>query len=249
MAHRIEVLSRINDSRAKILKSKLESYNFKLKELLLVDVYTINKQFSNKELIRSANLLINPVIEDALIDKSVDIGDFDWAVEIGFLPGVTDNIASTVKEEAQDLLKVNFDDKDGIYSSLLVFVKAELDKKKITELSLVLYNPLIQSAKIKKRAEYIKTGGMGITLPIVHLDEDKIVTRVNLDITDNELTKLGKQGILNPDGSRRGPLALDLTSMQVIKEYFKKQGRIPFLISQSPMVFRLKPLVWCRKRQ
>jgi phosphoribosylformylglycinamidine synthase len=50
---------------------------------------------------------------------------------------------------------------------------------------------------------------------------------VSLDVSDDELIKIGKEGILDESGVRRGPLALDLSSMQVIQGYFKKLKRDP----------------------
>jgi phosphoribosylformylglycinamidine synthase len=227
MAHRIEVLSKITDSRAAAIKSKLESFNFQVDKLLHLDVYTLNKKLNKSDLAKSVDLLTNPVIEDALVDTSADIKGYDWAIEIGFLPGVTDNVASTVKEEIQDLLKTKFDTQEGVYSSQLIFVKGKFDESTVSEMALVLYNPLIQRAQIKSSSKYAKDGGMGVTLPIVHLAEGDKVTLVDLDVSDEELTKIGKQGIANSDGSRRGPLALDLASMRVIRDYFKTQKRKP----------------------
>ncbi|MGL4368357.1 MAG: phosphoribosylformylglycinamidine synthase subunit PurL, partial [Spirochaetota bacterium] len=45
---------------------------------------------------------------------------------------------------------------------------------------------------------------------------------VPLSLPDDELVKLGREGIPDGDGSRRGPLALDLASMKVIQKYFKE---------------------------
>ena len=40
------------------------------------------------------------------------------------------------------------------------------------------------------------------------------------NVNDEELVDLGKKGVLDEDGSRRGPLALDLESVKTIKDYF-----------------------------
>jgi phosphoribosylformylglycinamidine synthase len=69
---------------------------------------------------------------------------------------------------------------------------------------------------------------MGRDIPVVHLDERPDADEVNLDIPDEELLRLGKEGIPDADGSRRGPLALDMASLEVIKDYFKnKEERNP----------------------
>ena len=69
---------------------------------------------------------------------------------------------------------------------------------------------------------------MDYILPKVKLIEEPKVSFVDLNISDEELIDLGKKGIKNEDGSRRGPLALDLDSIKVIKNYFlNKELRMP----------------------
>jgi len=53
------------------------------------------------------------------------------------------------------------------------------------------------------------------------------VLSVSLSVSDEELKKIGRDGILDEDGTRRGPLALDIHSMKAIQKYFKKLGRDP----------------------
>ncbi|MEK7856150.1 MAG: AIR synthase related protein, partial [Acidobacteriota bacterium] len=48
-----------------------------------------------------------------------------------------------------------------------------------------------------------------------------------LGASDEMLAIIGKKGIANTDGTRRGPLALDLTYMKAIQSHFKAKGRNP----------------------
>ena len=50
---------------------------------------------------------------------------------------------------------------------------------------------------------------------------------VSLDVPDEELIKIGKEGIMDENGVRRGPLALSLSYMKVIQTYFAKLKRNP----------------------
>ena len=68
---------------------------------------------------------------------------------------------------------------------------------------------------------------MGIEIPQVKLNQRVKIDEVDLDISDNELIKIGKSGIVNRDGSRRGPLALDLIYLKTIRDYFYARGRNP----------------------
>jgi len=225
-AHRLEIVSKIKDSRASTFVKKVNSFGFKINNSAIVDVYTINKDFRKEALDKISDLLINPVTEEARIDSATKIRSFNWALEIGFLPGVTDNVANTLKEEIEDLFKIKFGNDEGVYSSILYLIDGNLKREKLQEISLVVHNPLIQRAQIKSRSEYLKEGGMGISIPVVKLSEQK-VAYVDLNLPALELAKIGKQGIENEDGTRRGPLALDLPSLTAIKKYFNKKGRKP----------------------
>ena len=229
MAHRIEIMPRGLDARARVLKSYLCYLNCakKIKKIQVVDVYTLNKNISKSHLNDATSLLVNPVLEKGLIDQGVEIGGSDWAIEVGYLPGVTDNVGHTVKEEIEDLLKETFNETEGVHSSRLLLIEGNLSKDEIQEIAFALHNPLIQRVHIKTKNEYVEDGGMDTIVPQVHLKANPQAEEVDLDISDEELSKIGKQGILDKDGTRRGPLALDLESMKVIRDYFKNQGRKP----------------------
>lgn len=193
----------------------------------IVDVYTIEKNLTKKQLLSIASSLSNPVSQKFSINQPLKISKFTWAVEIGFLPGVTDNVANTAKEIIEDLLKIKFKQNESVYFSKLMFIEDKLSPDKIKQFAFNLFNPLIQRASIKSITQYKKDKGMDKIVPRVKLDERIKVDLVNLNVDDCELIKIGKSGIANKDGTRRGPLALDLTYMKTIQSYFKKLGRDP----------------------
>ncbi len=74
--------------------------------------------------------------------------------------------------------------------------------------------------KVFSAEEYRRSGGMGSDIPVVHLTENVGADEVNLNVPEDELLRIGKEGIADTDGTRRGPLALDMVSLNVIKSYF-----------------------------
>ena len=121
MINRIEIISRIPDTRAKLKKNQLHHTNKNVEEVFLVDVYTIKKDLKHNQLEQIASSLTNPVYQDFKINEPTIVSKFSWAIEIGFLPGVTDNIANTSREIIEDLLQSKFSEKEGIYSSQITF--------------------------------------------------------------------------------------------------------------------------------
>ncbi len=229
MAYRIDVKSIVPDARIKIKQKNLTDLGLaaKAKVIGFFDSYTIDLPLPKNDLGSVAKMLTNPLIETAGTGWELAPKDFDWAVEIGFLPGVADNVGNTVKQEISDFFKTKFKNTQNVYSSYVLFVSGNLSKREIETFAESLYNPLIQRATIKTFAQFQKDKGMGVTVPKVALKGRTQADRVDLDLPGEELRRLGKEGIANLDGTRRGPLALDLAEMRTIRDYFQKIGRNP----------------------
>lgn len=73
MIHRIEIFSKILDTRAEVRKNKLLSFGLKgkIREVSLFDIYTLDKDFSKKELQKIASALTNPVSQIANIEMLI----------------------------------------------------------------------------------------------------------------------------------------------------------------------------------
>jgi phosphoribosylformylglycinamidine synthase len=226
--HRIEVHYK-KDPRLKIRTDRIRSLGFLVDELQLVDVYTIatgSRDFTRDELHEIGARLSNPVVQEFVVDEATT-AFFDYAIEVGFLPGVTDNVGTTASQTIEDYCRVKFSQDDAVYSSQLYFVRGHLPPETIARLGDTLANPLVNRVIIKTRQEYGDTG-MDRVVPRVQLHEMRNVGLVDLDIPDEDLVRLGKEGILDPEtGVRRGPLALDLAQLHAIRNYFDELGRWP----------------------
>jgi phosphoribosylformylglycinamidine synthase II len=232
MTTRIGIGAKVFDTRAAVQQKKLQNFGYKqISDLSILDVYTIDKDFTLEQFEDIALKLANPLTQNYFLNsekvKGTPPKKFTYAIEIGFLPGVTDNVAHTTKEIIEDGLKVTFGQGEGVYTSQVTMLTGKFTAEEVNQIALTLYNPLIQRAHIKSYAQFIKDGGMDIIVPQVKLAHKPNVSEVNLNVSDEELIKIGKQGIANPDGTRRGPMALDLKYMKTIQEYFKKLGRNP----------------------
>lgn len=220
MLTRIEILAHKDDGRAKKIESLLSDMNIKA-NVQAVDVYS--SEDGNASNPAFANSLANPVTQK--VNQTPN--DFDWALEIGFLPGVTDNVGSTTSE-ILDLIADNDNAENSrCYSSRLYLINADARREDIEKLSTIISNKLIQRISIKSIDEYKRDGGMDAVIPKVHLDHSAKTDQVDLNVPDEELELIGKAGIANTDGSRRGPLGLSLHYMKAIQAYFQTQERAP----------------------
>ena len=154
MAHRIEIYTKKSDTRSQVMKKKLESLGFQIEKSTVVDTYTINKDFDKETLDRIAQILSNPITQTYLIDKPNKEIDFDFALEIGFLPGVTDNEGHTAKETIEDLLKEKLTDEQSVHTTRLIFLKGNFTKEEIQKAGEAIANKLIQRIHIKSKTQF-----------------------------------------------------------------------------------------------
>ncbi len=228
MISRLYVMPQKEDSRAKLF---LKSWNNlglkgKISNVTIIDSYLIEGELSNDQIYKSANALTNKRFEQFLINE-LPKANFSYIIEIGFLPGVTDNIARTTKETIIDLLHLKESEKFEVFTSKVYLLTGTIkydDAKKIASL---LHNPLIEQGNVFDIKQIKNENNLPLTIPKVILPKEKEVIDVSLAVSDEELIRIGKEGIRNEDGTRRGPLALDLESMKVIQKYFKDLGRDP----------------------
>ncbi len=228
--HRLEIFFRDVDldTRGLLLRDHLNALELSttIENVWLSEVYTLEGEFSEKQLQEAAELLLNPVVHDFLIDGMRPVGSADSILEVGFLPGVTDNIAHTAAETLADAWGAPLTSEQGVYSSRIYYIQAKnLSDDDYRLIARFLANSLIERLVWKDKARYEMEAGMDLVIPRVQLGAGKGVSRVDLALSESELTALGKGGIIDhydADGNpvRRGPLALDLESLQTIADYF-----------------------------
>ncbi|MEI6478841.1 MAG: phosphoribosylformylglycinamidine synthase, partial [bacterium] len=151
MASRINISYKVPDARATVKEKQFESFGLKGKDkkVSIIDAYTIDAVLNKKELEDISSILANPILEDHSIDKIIPPEKFDWMIEVGFLPGVTDNVGNTTKETIEDLLKKKFRSGESVYSSLIYFIEGEIERDGVEKIAYSLHNPLIQRVRIK----------------------------------------------------------------------------------------------------
>jgi len=199
MAHRINIISKIDDARAKVKNRQLHDSGFSnLNGVHLVDIYTIDRDLGTDQLERISSMLANDVFQEVRIDEPSAPEEFDYAVEVGFLPGVTDNVGTTAGQCIEDLLGIKIDGQ-GVYSSQLMFLSGHLSRDEAVRIGKSFANPLIQSIRVKSRNEF-QEEGMGIVIPRVRIEEQPRADIVDiLEADDEELQRIGKLGIFDHD--------------------------------------------------
>lgn len=213
MAFRIEVYPTIEDSKVQVQLLKWRHFPFtkKITKLVIVQNYTVDKNFSAHSIERIAQSLTNPLTEKYILysgKKEYYYPRSDWTIEVGFLPGVTDNIGGTVKELIEDLTKSKFNSVESIYSSKTYQINGQISLAQIKQLAESQANPLIERIRINDRS---------VTVPRVVLNRRLAVRIVNLAKSEKKLEKLSKSG----------NLALTVNELKTIRDYFAGLKRQP----------------------
>lgn len=230
MISRIYVAQKKIDNRKKSYLGSWKSLGLsgKIKDIEILDSYKIEHNFTKSDLEKTARTLSNEILEKYYINTLPHSKKFSWLIEIGYLPGVTDNVGNTVKESIADLFHLKNKEGLAVYTSKVFLIFGKINRSDVKKITSSMYNPLIESSYIANFEEFEKQKSIPLKVPEVKLTVQPPVLKISLDVGDEELTRMGKEGIMDPGlGKRRGPLALSLPYMQAIKKYFKDIGRDP----------------------
>ena len=95
---RIYVSYTIPDARSMTRQKQFAGLGLKNKvgAVRVVDCYTIDAKLDKKQIQKAKALLANPLMQTAEAGAPNN-KKFDYAIEIGYLPGVTDNAGNTAK--------------------------------------------------------------------------------------------------------------------------------------------------------
>ena len=154
MAHRIEVglKKEMRDPLGEKVKKRIQSeLGLSVESLRTVSVFTLDMDLLGEELKAIATgPFLDPIIQQFSIDNPL-AQDFDWLVEVGFKPGVTDNVGKTAKEAIEWRLGRKLNDEEKVYTSTQYLFRGNLNREEIEKISTgLLGNSLIQRFEVWK---------------------------------------------------------------------------------------------------
>ncbi|MDX2493329.1 MAG: phosphoribosylformylglycinamidine synthase subunit PurS, partial [Desulfuromusa sp.] len=212
MAWRIVVgLKRgVKDARGERIQRELKEHlQIDLPAVRTLDIYTVDAVLSDAEVEQvAAGPFSDPVIQEYAINQPL-ASSFDMLIEVGFRPGVTDNPGRTAREAIQYLTGRRFAEGEAVYTSTQYLFTGLTDKVIAEKIAAdFLANGLIQHWTIIS-ADELAQFGVPLSVPKVMSDTAPTVRSLSLELTDQELL----------DISRQGMLALNLEEMHKIKRH------------------------------
>jgi phosphoribosylformylglycinamidine synthase II len=225
LLHRIEVAQKspATDSPAqRLLHAMRDDLGVPADAAALIRVYTLEMDLSPEELDRVAReLFCDPVTETFTIGSpaaEAALPGFDWALEAGFKPGVTDNVGRSAREGIADALAASgrvLGEDDKVYAGRQVLIKGALTRDQAVRVATALLaNPLIETWQAVPRSEWDPETGIAATSRKVVVPHTPGVKTIPLPDDPAALEKLSHDMLL----------ALTLEEMQAVRAHFADAG-------------------------
>jgi phosphoribosylformylglycinamidine synthase len=214
MAHRIEIALKSGNHDALGTRMALrmrEDLSIEVDTVRTIDVYATNADLDDEDLAKLAEALTDPIIQEWAVDKPLAHG-FDWIIEVGFKPGVTDNVGRTATEAARLLLGSKWPEDGAVYTSRQYLINGELQKSEIEKIATgLLGNPLINRHYGIDSATFEKDGPRPAKIPRVTDDTEPKNEPVDLELSDEALVDL----------SKNRTLALSLQELLALRDHYR----------------------------
>lgn len=217
MPHRIEICVGRQDldvSGERLVKRIKRDLNIKVARIRISDIYNIGLELDSERLnFIAKEVLLDKVIHNYSVDKVV-FEDFDFYLEVGLLPGVTDDVGRTAAEAIGVALDLTSDSNLKVFYSRGYAISSKgISKEDVSRIAKdILCNELIQSFRILSYDELAeKKGYISPWFPQVELNRKPEVKTFDLTkMSDDELLSLSKERTL----------VLNLDEMKTIRDYF-----------------------------
>jgi len=211
MLNRIEIgfKSGVRDALGEKIKDRIINHlKINVASVQTFEIYTIDGKLEREELEKSAcGPLSDPVVQNYAINTSSATG-YDWLIEVGFRPGVTDNVGKT----ATEAIAVLTGKKAHVYTSRLYAINAtpqsplsKADTARIA--SELLANDLIQRYDIYPGTAGKPASPIKPYIPQVMGNDLPRTMEIDLNVPDSELVKISQERLL----------ALTLEEMKIIQ--------------------------------
>ena len=231
MAVRIEIALKrgVRDPRARGVLAKTRKFlRLPVNSCQTRDIYKVDVPLSPKEVRKLKNAFTDPVIARSAVGR-LPAPSFDWLIEVGFKPGVTDNVGRTAREVIRDVLDRELAHHEDVYTSVQYFLSSPTLSRADTERIArdLLANALIQSIRIFSPDEWAASP-VDEAVPAIREKTDIHVATYDLRGSDADLMKISRDGILS----------LSLEEMYAIRDYFARpavrQARIALGLPEQP---------------
>ena len=213
MAKRLETALKdhlFDPEGASLCRRVRDYFGWQIGEARVISMLTLDTGLSDAELeaVR-AEVFTNPVTQVSGFHSLAS--NFDWAIWVGYRPGVRDTAGSVAIDAISDYLGKTPAPGDAAYTSRLYLLKnAALSRSQAETIAReLLANEIIQQWRVYHSAEWDPGAGTGVIVPKVLLAHTPSVSEIPIE-SDEQLARL----------SDERNLALNRNDIPVIRNYF-----------------------------
>ncbi|MGQ4808020.1 Phosphoribosylformylglycinamidine synthase subunit PurL [Candidatus Entotheonellaceae bacterium PAL068K] len=202
--------SHMPDVRSDALRQTLqEDLHLPVDEVRTAALYTLHTPCTSEQLEDARQSLFT----DAVVQESAwakrPAGEYDWIVQVGFLPGITDNVGRTAAAALEDMHRRPWH--GAVYTSRLYLLRGPLRRRDVERaVTESLANPLVHQWRITPAALWQDELDAFLPPPIAGVDKPPRVETISLEPDPDALLHLSQERLL----------ALNLPEMQAIQGYF-----------------------------
>jgi phosphoribosylformylglycinamidine synthase II len=231
VAFRIEIgLKRgVRDARGRATVARARRFlHLPVQSCRTRDVYKVDVSLSPGELKQIRKTFTDPVTSRSAIFR-LPPPSFDWMVEVGFKPGVTDNVGTTARAVVQEVIGRPLKSTESVYTSTQYFFRGDrLSRENVEHIARdLLANTLIHTIQVFSVSQYA-SAPVDEAVPAIGEATDIRVAEYDLSGSDADLLRISSEGILS----------LSLEEMHAIRDYFAsgavKNARTSLGLPPSP---------------
>jgi phosphoribosylformylglycinamidine synthase len=217
MLHRLAVKlkTHLTDMQGRVTASRIgKELGLQVDSVRLITVYTLEGLGPEQaEKVIDQALLHDPVLHEISMHPLAQ--DFDWILEIGFRPGVTDNEGRVAALTVKNGLALGSAQDVAVYSSVQYLICGDLSREQVHRIATdLLANELIERYSLKSREQWENEPGFAAQVPRVSgqsTDEVEVISLLGLD--DAALQQLSQDRVL----------ALSPAELRAIQAYYAQE--------------------------
>ena len=197
----------------KIARKIRNELGMEVGDVRIVNVFTLEGVTQEQvDLALERAALHDPVLHEASLSPLAR--DFDWIIEVGFRPGVTDNEGRTARETLGVVLGLPKSEREGlkVYTSRQYLIQADLDQDGVHHIAKdLLANELIQRFEYKSAAQWAADPGF-------EPKAARVTGKASDEVAVVPLSTMSDEEMM--DFSRANTLALSLKELHDIRAYY-----------------------------
>jgi len=223
------------DVRGAALQHTLQDdLHLQVDEVRTASLYTIHAPLTPADLEEARQVLFTDTVVQESGWATRPALACDWIVQVGLLPGVTDNVGRTAARALEDIYDHPLHGE--VYTSSLYLLRGALQRQEVERVVRdVLANPLIHQWRITAAADWQDRPEAFLLPPVAGMDKPPRVRTISLEREDEALVHLSQEGLWS----------LSLPEMQAIQAYFRdtqRQQRQAYGLGTAPTDVELEAL-------